>query len=100
MPKKNFLLFILIITVILHSSVTSAQEVKERAMVVYSKKNKSLSKAKTFAAFVDFGTSLFMRQDPAYPDLSECNPSLDLDISYGYFINSYFYICSTSVIVP
>mgnify|MGYP006969338689 FL=1 len=92
MPKKNFLLFILIITVILHSSVTSAQEVKERAMVVYSKKNKSLSKAKTFAAFVDFGTSLFMRQDPAYPDLSECNPSLDLDISYGYFINSYFYI--------
>lgn len=92
MPKKNFLLFILIITVILHSSVTSAQEVKERAMVVYSKKNKSLSKAKTFAAFVDFGTSLFMRQDPALPDLSECNPSLDLDISYGYFINSYFYI--------
>ena len=61
-------------------------------MVVYSKKTKEHSKAKTFAAFADFGTSLFMRQDPMYPDLSECNASLDIDISYGYFINSYFYI--------
>ena len=92
MSKKNYLLFILTITAILYSSVTNAQEVKERAMVVYSKKTKEHSKAKTFAAFTDFGTSLFMRQDPAYPDLSECNASLDLDISYGYFINSYFYI--------
>lgn len=91
MPKRRILLFIFTIA-ILHSPIISAQKVKERAMVVYSKKTKEYSKAKTFAAFADFGTSLFMRQDPMYPDLSECNASLDIDISYGYFINSYFYI--------
>lgn len=91
MPKRKILLFIFTIA-ILHSPIISAQKVKERAMVVYSKKTKEHSKAKTFAAFADFGTSLFMRQDPMYPDLSECNASLDIDISYGYFINSYFYI--------
>ena len=91
MPKRSILLFIFTIA-ILHSPIISAQKVKERAMVVYSKKTKEHSKAKTFAAFADFGTSLFMRQDPMYPDLSECNASLDIDISYGYFINSYFYI--------
>ncbi|WP_418494686.1 hypothetical protein [Coprobacter sp.] len=91
MPKRRILLFIFTIA-ILHSPIISAQKVKERAMVVYSKKTKEHSKAKTFAAFADFGTSLFMRQDPMYPDLSECNASLDIDISYGYFINSYFYI--------
>ena len=91
MPKRKILLFIFTIA-ILHSPIISAQKVRERAMVVYSKKTKEHSKAKTFAAFADFGTSLFMRQDPMYPDLSECNASLDIDISYGYFINSYFYI--------
>lgn len=91
MHKRKILLFIFTIA-ILHSPIISAQKVKERAMVVYSKKTKEHSKAKTFAAFADFGTSLFMRQDPMYPDLSECNASLDIDISYGYFINSYFYI--------
>lgn len=91
MHKRRILLFIFTIA-ILHSPIISAQKVKERAMVVYSKKTKEHSKAKTFAAFADFGTSLFMRQDPMYPDLSECNASLDIDISYGYFINSYFYI--------
>ena len=91
MHKRKILLFIFTIA-ILHSPIISAQKVIERAMVVYSKKTKEHSKAKTFAAFADFGTSLFMRQDPMYPDLSECNASLDIDISYGYFINSYFYI--------
>ena len=58
MSKKNYLLSILTITVILHSSVTSAQEVKERAMVVYSKK-KSLSQKQKYLPHLSISELLF-----------------------------------------
>ncbi len=90
MIKKRILLIVIIITAF-HTSIAYTQEIKERAMTVLWPKPSIYQKAKTFAATIDFGTSLFMRQDPKYESLSECNACLDLNIAYGYFFNRYFY---------
>ena len=57
-------------------------------MVVYSKKQKKNTlKAKNIRSIYRFRNFLFMRQDPAYPDLSECNASLDLDIYHTVILS-------------
>lgn len=93
MTKKRILLFVFALIAISHASTISAQEVKERSMIVSSKKTKDYQKGKTFAAFADLGTSIFVREIRSlYMETTECNTSLDIDISCGYFFNSYFYM--------
>lgn len=92
MTRKILLQIFLILITISHTSTIYAQRIKEREMVAYvPKTTQDYQKAKTFAAFADFGASFFMRQNP-YSDLSDCDASIDLDVSYGYFFNSYFYV--------